>query len=169
MGLGLEPQSDHLKNFTTYWKKRIKKRINAITLTVGNIRKTVNSQKEFFFSNRTKGRKLNVSRICPIKFFPGSDLATKLFAWKFSWFFWHNSSLPVFFLNDSFIYVTRYIIWFMSLPFHVVSRFFFPGHPGGRGKYKTFHPWSNSPPSCIYDYMLPLMGNTSIALCTCTA
>ena len=26
MGLGLEPQSDHLKNFTTYWKKRIKKK-----------------------------------------------------------------------------------------------------------------------------------------------
>ena len=35
MGLGLEPQSDHLKNFTTYWKKRIKKRINTIKMTVG--------------------------------------------------------------------------------------------------------------------------------------
>ena len=35
MGLGLEPQSDHLKNFTTYWKKRIKRILNTIKMTVG--------------------------------------------------------------------------------------------------------------------------------------
>ena len=80
MGLGLELQSDHLKLFQLL-EKRIKIRINAITLTVGNIRKTVNSQKSFFFSNRTKGRKLNVSRICPIKFFQGQTWQqNKLFA-----------------------------------------------------------------------------------------
>ena len=47
MGLGLELQSDHLK-LSLLLEKRIKIRINAITLTVGNIRKTVNSQKSFF-------------------------------------------------------------------------------------------------------------------------
>jgi len=39
MGLGLEPQSHHLKNFTTYWEKRIKKRINTIKNDGRNIRK----------------------------------------------------------------------------------------------------------------------------------
>ena len=33
---------------------------------------------------------------------------------------------------------------------------------------RPFTPGAISPP-CIYDYMLPQMGNTSIALCTCTA
>ena len=35
MGFGLDPQSDHLKNFTTYWKKRIKRILNMIKMTVG--------------------------------------------------------------------------------------------------------------------------------------
>ena len=34
----------------------------------------------FIFSNRTKGRKLNVSRICPIKFFLDQTWQIKLFA-----------------------------------------------------------------------------------------
>ena len=36
-------------------------------------------------------------------------------------------------------------------------------------KYENLRPWSNSPPPCIYDYVLPLMGNTSITPCTYTA
>ena len=47
MGLGLELQSDHLK-LSQLLEKHIKIRINVITLMVGNIRKTVNSQKSFF-------------------------------------------------------------------------------------------------------------------------
>ena len=56
----------------------------------------------------------------------------------------------------------------MSLPFHVVSKNFFPGVREAGGNIKPLTPGA-IPPPCIYNYMLPLMGNTSIALCTYTA
>ena len=35
--------------------------------------------------------------------------------------------------------------------------------------YQLSHPWGNFPPPCMDNYMLPLMVNISVALCTYTA
>ena len=103
------------------------------------------------------------------KIFPRLDLA-KYFVPENFLVFWHTSSFTSFF-NMIFLYtyVTRCIIWFMSLPFHVVSKFFFPRASGRPGEIWNLSPLEQFPPPCIDNYMLPLMGNTSVALCTYTA